>query len=94
MLASTSSSTPSGFGEVTVCAGIPGKEVAQWSLQDALAYVDVIELGRMSSTISTQGIDGCMLVELVGSSTDLQELGFSRFQSKKVKQRLPHLDDL
>ena len=47
--------------------------------------------GITQSIISTQGIDGRMFVELVESDIDMQELGFSRFQSKTIKQRLPHL---
>ena len=52
-----------------------------------------LQLGYMKQTvISTQGIDGRMLVELVESDTDMQELGFSGCQSKKIKQQLPHPD--
>ena len=69
---------------------MPGKEVAQWSVQDALAYLDLSGVGAYASIISTQGIDGRTLVELVESDTDMQELGFSRFHSKSMKQRLPH----
>jgi len=69
---------------------VTGTVVAQWSVHDVLAYLDDLELGHMTCVISTQGIDGRMLVELVESDTDMQERGFSRFQSKKIQQRLPH----
>ena len=36
-----------------------------------------LTLGHMNSVISAQAIDGRMLVELVESGIDLQELGFS-----------------
>ena len=94
MLASTASSTPSALGKVNGVAGIPGKEVAQWSVQDVLAYFDCLELGHMKSVINAQGIDGCMLVEFVRSETDMLELGFPTFQSKKSKQRLPRPYDI
>ena len=40
--------------------------------------------------IIAQAIDGRMLVELVESDIDMQELGFSRFQTMKIKQRMPY----
>ena len=44
----------------------------------------------MNSVIIAQAIDGRMLVELVESDIDLQELGFSRFQTMKINQRVPY----
>ena len=61
--------------------------VAQWSVQDAMQYF--LELEHMNSVIVAQAIDGRMLVELVESDIDMQELGFSRFQTMKIKQRMP-----
>ena len=61
-----------------------------------MEYLNFLELGHMNSVISAQAIDGCMLVELVESDIDMQELGFSRFQTMKIKQRMsypPHLFD-
>ena len=53
-----------------------------------LAYLDVfLELGH---TKKFHQYTRHTIVELAGSDTDMQELGFSEFQSKKVKQRLPH----
>ena len=48
-----------------------------------------LELGHINSVISAQAIDGRMFVELVESDIDLQELGFSRFQTMNIKQRMP-----
>jgi len=59
-------------------------------VQEVLAYFDFLELGHVKNIVSTEAIDGLMLVELVGSETDMRQLGFSKFQSKKIKQRLPH----
>ena len=85
MPVSTASSTPSVFGKVT------SKEaVAQWSVQDVMEYLNCLELGHMNSVIIAQAIDGRMLVELVESDIDMQELGFSRFQTMKIKQRMPY----
>ena len=78
MPASTASPTPSPFGGVNVFfAGVPGKEVAQWSVHDFLAYLGFLALGHTKSIVSAQGMDGCMIVELVESDDDMQELGFS-----------------
>ena len=46
--------------------------------------------GHMNSVIIAQAIDGRMLVELVESDIVLQELGVSRFQTMKIKQRMPY----
>ena len=64
--------------------------VAQWSVQDVMEYENFLELGHMNSVIIAQAIDGRMLVELVESDIDIQELGFSRFQTMKIKQRMPY----
>ena len=51
----------------------------------------------MNSVIIAQAIGGRMLVELVESDIDMQELGFSRFPTMKIKQRMPyppHFDSL
>ena len=85
MPVSTASSTPSVFGKVT------SKEVvAQWSVQDVMEYLNFLELGHMNSVIIAQAIDGRMLVVLVESDIGMQELGFSRFQTMKDKQRMPY----
>ena len=44
----------------------------------------------MSSVIIAQAIEGRMLVELVESDIDMQELGCSTFQTMKIKQRMPY----
>ena len=64
--------------------------VAQWSVQDVMEYLNVLELGHMNSVIIAQAIDGRMLVELVQSDIDMQEKGFSRFQAMNSKQRMPY----
>ena len=46
--------------------------------------------GHMSSVIIAQAVDGRTLVELVESDIYMQELGFSRFQTMKIKQRMPY----
>ena len=87
MPVSTASSTPSVLGKVA------GKEaVAQWSVQDVMEYLNFLEVGHVNSVISAQAIDGRTLVELVESDIDMQELGFSRFQTVRIKQRMqyPH----
>ena len=66
---------------------MPGKTVAQWTVQDVRSYLDFLELGHLTQLVSTEGIDGQALVEF--SEAELQEMGFSKFQSKKIKQRLP-----
>ena len=87
MLAPATSSTASASGEVKFGAAMPGKTVAQWTVQDVRAYFDFLELGHLAQIVSTEGIDGQALVDC--SEADLQEIGFSKFQSKKIKQRLP-----
>ena len=68
-----------------------GKEaVAQWSVQDVMEYLIVLELGHMNSIIIARAIDGRMLVEFGETDIAMQELGFSIFQTMKIKQRMPY----
>ena len=82
-----SSSTASASGEVKSGAAMPGDTVAQWKVQDVQTYLNFLELGHLTDMVRAEGIDGQALMEC--SEADLQEIGFSKFQSKKIKQRLP-----
>ena len=66
---------------------MPGDTVAQWKVQDVQTYLNFLELGHLTDMVRAEGIDGQALMEC--SEADLQEIGFSKFQSKKIKQRLP-----
>ena len=64
------------------------KKVATWSVDDATAYLQRLDLGRLEECIRDNGVDGLMMQELSGGD-HVQLLGLTPLQAKKVRQRLP-----
>jgi len=64
------------------------KVCSEWSVDEVVTYLEVLELGHLASVFRLNGVDGEMLATL--SEAELQsELGLTMLQSKKVRNRLP-----
>ena len=58
-----------------------------WSVGDVLQYLDKLDLGHVKDTFINNAVDGELLMGL--SPEDLvQELGLTKLQARKIKERL------
>jgi len=66
----------------------PGGPVSAWKVDDVVRFLEDLQLGHVAKKFVEDAVDGAMLLNL--SDEDLvSELGLSKLQAKKVKQRLP-----
>ena len=62
--------------------------VASWKVADVVLFLNHLELPHLAPIITTEGVDGAMLLAL-GKAGQLCELGLSKFQAQKIISRLP-----
>ena len=60
--------------------GHGGEGIDTWRVNDVVAYLERLELG--------QGLDGNMFLDAIQKG-ELEEMGFSKFQARKIVARLP-----
>ena len=65
-----------------------GGGVDAWTVDDVAAYLQRLELGHKVDLVRDIGLDGTMLLEAIQNG-ELEEMGFSKFQARKIVSRLP-----
>ena len=68
--------------------GHGGEGIDTWRVDDVVAYLEHLELGHKVDLVRDQGLDGKMLLDAIQKG-ELEEMGFSKFQARKIVARLP-----